>query len=538
MSKSQFRVGFLFLMVSLFLITYLFNMNISQGQSAATPKEKVLAVGTSDYLWGIDPMDLRGYTGHMLSTMLFDSLARLEATSEGWKVVPALAVKWSTPDKGVTWDFDLRKDVVFQDGSKLTAEVVKFGIERILSAKRGEYFVVSPYVKEITVLNESKIRFVLNGPYVGFPAAMASSNMGIVSKAAVEKSGADYSTKVLSGTGPFKLERWIAGDEVVLTKNPKHWNKNRIPKIDRFILKLFKDPTTLKLSLEQKQIDVAHRYILTTDQEKLSKDPNLFSYRAPEVYVRFLTMNLRNKYLSNVLVRQAVAYAIDYETICKLRGEIRATGTFWPKQVTPDLGAQEPQKHFKYDPTKAKQLLVEAGYPTGLPETLEIQYSTVTYGAEETELATMVKSNLDAIGIKVNLKSVDATLHIAAINAGNTAFTLFSFTALSADPDYSMNFQFHSNSLSGRARFGLDDPKIDQLVLQGRQEFDQNKRIEIYRQIQTTADGAPMTRVYISRPYNFVFARKWVKGDLTPLLIQGYTIDWTKADIDLALKAK
>jgi len=266
-------------------------------------------------------MDLRGYTGHMLSSMLFDSLTRLEAAPEGWRVAPALAAKWGTPDKGVTWDFDLRKDAVFHDGSKLTAEVVKFGIERILNAKRGEYFVVSPYVKQVTVVNESKVRFILNGPYVGFPAAMASSNVGIVSKAAVEKSGADYSTKVLSGTGPFKLERWISGDEVVLAKNPSHWNKDRIPKVDRFILKLFKDPTTLRLSLEQKQIDIAHRYLLTTDREKLLKDPNFLSYSAPEVYVRFLTMNLKNKYLSNALVRQAVAYAVDYETICKLRGK-------------------------------------------------------------------------------------------------------------------------------------------------------------------------------------------------------------------------
>jgi peptide/nickel transport system substrate-binding protein len=367
---------------------------------------------------------------------------------------------------------------------------------------------------------------------------MASSSVGIVSKAAVEKSGVDFSTKVLSGTGPFKLERWIAGDEVVFTKNPNHWNKDRIAKIDRFILKFFKDPTTLKLSLEQRQIDIAHRYLLATDREMLSKDPNFITYRAPEVFVRFLTTNLKNKYLSNALVRQAIAYAIDYETICSLRGDLRAYGMFWPKQVTPDLGAMEPQKQFKYDPAKAKQLLADAGYPNGLPEPLELIYTPVTYGAEETEFATMLKSNLDAVGIRINLKSNDSTLHIATINTGNTALALFSFTSLSADPDYSINFNFHSSSLSASTRFGLNDPKIDQLVIQGREEIDPNKRTEIYRQIQATVDGAPSTKVYISRPYNFVFTRKWVKGDLTPRLMQGFALDWTKADIDLEMKSK
>jgi peptide/nickel transport system substrate-binding protein len=538
MSKRRVRKGFLFLAVSLcFVASHLVHVSGPAAQSAKPP-EKVLLVGTSDYLWGIDPMDLRSYTGHMLSAMLFDPLVRLEATSEGWKFAPGLAARWNTPDKGLTWDFDLRTDVFFHDGSKLTAETVKFGIERILTAKKGEYFAVAPYIKQVSVLSESRVRFVLNGPYAGFPVAMASSSVGIVSKAAVEKSGVDFSTKVLSGTGPFKLERWIAGDEVVFTKNPNHWNKDRIAKIDRFILKFFKDPTTLKLSLEQRQIDIAHRYLLATDREMLSKDPNFITYRAPEVFVRFLTTNLKNKYLSNALVRQAIAYAIDYETICSLRGDLRAYGMFWPKQVTPDLGAMEPQKQFKYDPAKAKQLLADAGYPNGLPEPLELIYTPVTYGAEETEFATMLKSNLDAVGIRINLKSNDSTLHIATINTGNTALALFSFTSLSADPDYSINFNFHSSSLSASTRFGLNDPKIDQLVIQGREEIDPNKRTEIYRQIQATVDGAPSTKVYISRPYNFVFTRKWVKGDLTPRLMQGFALDWTKADIDLEMKSK
>ena len=506
---------------------------------AVKPKEKVLVVGTSDYLWGIDPYDMRGYIAHMVSSMIYDTPTRIEMTKEGWEVKPNLALKWDVADgKGVVWDFELRKDVLFHDGTPFNASAVKFAYERTIGGKKGEYNLLGDYVKSVEVLDTYKVRFTLYEQFSGFPSVTVNSLASVVSPTAVKKWGEQYSTKSLVGTGPFKFESWIPGDQIILVKNDKYWNKDRIPKIDRFILKFFKDPSTLKLALEKKEIDVVHRNLLTSDIPALEKNTALNVYRGPQTFVRMLCVNPRptapaGKYLSNMLVRQAIAYAIDYDRIIKFRDGERAYGLYHKGQCVPEV-AVDAQKDFKYDPVKAKQLLTQAGYPNGIPDKLEMICCPDAYGAEEVEMATMIKSNLEAIGIPVNIRIVDAVLRITLINTGNSTLSLLSCAAIHPDPDDNAGVWYYSKGVAAARRFGLNRTDVDQLVLQGKAELDNKKKAEIYQRLQMICDGPEMIRgtICIYWPWNYVVAWKYVKGDMTPTIMQRYSLDWTQVDMD------
>ena len=501
-------------------------------------KPKVLVVGTTDELWGPDPYDMRGYPAHMLSSLIYDTPVTLEWTKDGWKLKPNLATRWETTDKkGQIWEFELRKDVFFHDGTPFNASCVKFSIDRVIEGKKGEYFTVGAYVKSVEVIDNYKIRVNFYDPFSGGPAIMVMSCTAITSPSAVKRWGDQYSTKSLAGTGPFKLDSWIPGDQIAIVKNDKYWNKERLPKIDKFIMKFFKDPSTLKLALEKKEIDVLHRTPLSSDIPALQANPGLTVFKGPEPLVREFSVNPRpqapaGKYLSNVLVRQAIAYAIDYERIAKFRDAQRVYGVYHKDQSVPSV-AIDPQKDFKYDPAKAKQLMTQAGYPNGFAETLEMICCPAYLGAEEVEMASIIKSNLEAIGIKSAIRTVDFVLFFSLMNTGNTTLAPFSVTTLNPDPDYFGGVCYHSQGVMAK-RFGFNRTDVDQLVLQARAELNVTKRIELYYKIQMIADGPDLLRgqIYLYRPWNYAIAWKYVKGDLTPTLMYRHTIDWTQIDID------
>ena len=275
---------------------------------------------------------------------------------------------------------------------------------------------------------------------------------------------------------------------------------------------------------------------MTSDLPAFQANPGLYLVKGPDPSVRMLAINPRpqapaGKYLSNTLVRQAIAYAIDYERIAKFRDGERVYSIYHKGQTIPDV-AIEPQKDLQYNPAKAKELLTQAGYPNGIPEPIELIADSSTYGVEEIDMASIIKNNLDAVGIRVNVRVTDPVLRTSILNGRNHTLTLFSAASTTSDPDYAAQTNYYSPR--GVQRWGFNRSDVDQLVLQGLAELDDAKRVEIYHKLQIMCDGPDLLRgaIYLYIPWNYVVAWKYVKGDLTPTILFGYSLDWTKADID------
>ncbi|MCC6052016.1 MAG: ABC transporter substrate-binding protein, partial [Fervidicoccaceae archaeon] len=317
-------------------------------------QEKILVVGTTYDPKTLDPALAYDIASAMVIQNVYDSLVGYKpGTTE---LEPKLAERWESNANGTEWIFYLRKNVKFHDGTELTADIVKQSIERAKALQGPPSFLLD-VIDRIEVIDKYTVKFVLKYPFSPFPALAAFTIFS-----PVPPNATDLDTKPI-GTGPFKLESWIKGQQVVLVANKGYWRG--APKTDKVIIKIYPDPTSLRVALEKGEVDLAIG-IQPSDYQALANNPNLKVAYIDGLVIEWLGMNLRKEPLSNPLVRKAINYAIDYDYI--LNNILRGTASRLYGPLPPGVFGYdtEVEKYgYKYNPELAKQLLAQAGYPNG-----------------------------------------------------------------------------------------------------------------------------------------------------------------------------
>jgi peptide/nickel transport system substrate-binding protein len=292
------------------------------------------------------------FAGNILGSIL--------ETDENMKFAPGLAESWSVDPVNKTYTFNLRKGVKWHDGKPFTAEDVKFTFETFLPT----YHIFGKYLKDskVDIVGDTK---VIVKPGTWAPAIQmgrfASGDWGIYPKHLLE--GGDFIKsdfrKALVGTGPFKFKEWVRGSHITLERNPDYWKPN-MPYVDRIIFKFIRDPSIMLASLATGDIDFSFRGIPYEAYGGMEKNPKLnviVNYRPN--YKVFIVNNTKSPIMSNVLVRQALAHAVDRKDIASkaTSGMCRPSDRFFAPEVLPD----NPNiKVYEYNPKKAEELLDKA----------------------------------------------------------------------------------------------------------------------------------------------------------------------------------
>ncbi|MFZ3044896.1 MAG: ABC transporter substrate-binding protein, partial [Desulfatirhabdiaceae bacterium] len=169
----------------------------------------------------LDPHDTSDtYSGAIEKTMM----EGLMGFDKELKVIPLLAESYTFNDAATEFTFKLRKGIKFHDGTPFNAEAVRANIERLMSGKYKRSSLMKP-VKELVVIDESTVKFVLKEPFGAFINAVAHPGTLMISPAAIQKYGNDVSKNPV-GTGPFIFGEWVSGDHVTIKKNPEYWKKS------------------------------------------------------------------------------------------------------------------------------------------------------------------------------------------------------------------------------------------------------------------------------------------------------------------------
>lgn len=339
--------------------------------SAVLPSEvSAVAANVTDYLW------TRGSNG---------------------KIAPSLATQWEWSPDGKTLTITLRSGVRFSNGSPFTAEDVVFSWNRLKANGFSDriartllgWEIVSP-TKLIARFGAPELSFI---PQLGPP---------IMSKAYFDRVGdSAFKTKPI-GTGPYMFKRIRPGESAELVANPRYWGKK--PTVKNVILRSIVDDTTRIAALKTGEADIVMQvpYSKITEIQKTKglKTARLFP-SGSSVFVAYKYLSPKTPW-SNPNVRAAISYAIDKEAITKklLRG---AVGTFG-FLARGDLGYDPTIYPYEYNPTKAKQLLAQAGYSNGF--TIELPYiSGAVTGVKET--AEAVALYLRQVGINATPRSLE-----------------------------------------------------------------------------------------------------------------------------------
>jgi len=476
-------------------------------------KEKVLIVGTTYDPKTLDPALAYDIASSMVIQNIFDTLVTYKpGTTE---LIGKLAEHWESNEDASIWTFYLRKNVKFHDGAELTAETVKYSIERVKKLQGPPAFLLD-VIDSVEVVDKYTVRFVLKYPFAPFPALAAFMVMAPVSPEAAEKLGDEFAEKPV-GTGPFKLESWVKGQQVVLVANENYWKDK--PKVEKIIIRIFKDPSSLRLALEKGEIDMAFG-IQPSDIPALEKNPNIKAASIEGLVIEWLGMNLRREPFNNKLFRKAINYAVNYDYI--LNNVLKGTATRLYGPLPPKIWGYDEEVEtyaYKYDPEKAKELLAKAGYPNGegLRE-LELIISTEER-AERGEVAAVIQDNLRQIGVKVKITNLDWSTFLDRLFAGDFDMYMVDWFPDYVDPD---DWIYPLFSSEGLGLDGFKNETVDELTMEARMISDMNERVEIYKQLQRIiVDEAPWIFLYVPKLY--VFMQKNVEGFV---LYPAYYIDF------------
>jgi peptide/nickel transport system substrate-binding protein len=316
----------------------------------------------------------------------------------GEPLAPSLAESWSVSPDGLTYEFVLRRGVRFHDGETLTAEDVKFSFERYKGASASLY---RARVAAVDVVDPHRVRFRLKQPWPDFMTFYGTPATGagwIVPKKYVERVGDDGFKKAPVGAGPYKVVAFKAGIELVLEAHEQFWRKT--PAVKRLVIKSIPEDTRLAM-LKRGEADIATLFRGPLAVE-IQRTPGLTlkpTYLPVTQWLLFTEQWDAKSPWADRRVRLAANLAIDRQSInqAETLGLSKVTASIIPQT----FDFYWPAPLYAHDPSRARQLLAEAGYPNGFDA------GTVSADLSFTSTADAVVNFLRAVGIRVTLRPLE-----------------------------------------------------------------------------------------------------------------------------------
>lgn len=422
----------------------------------------------------LDPRVGTDAQSERIGKLIFDALVHRD---EHFNLQPWLAQSWEIPDP-LTYVFHLRHDVRFHDGRPMTSADVKWTFDSIMNGSmRTAKAATFRFVDRIDAPDDYTVVFHLKEPFSSLLWNVSDGAIGIV-----PRGSGDEITRNPVGTGPFRFVSMKQDEDVVIARNDQYWgDKPRIPKV-RFLV--VPDATTRALELRKGSADAAINAFSADSVLALQSEKSLAVERAPGSIYTYMALNLRDPILKDVRVRQALAYALDREPIIHYlwRDMARPAASVLPTQhwaYNPDV------RQYPHDPARARQLLDEAGLKPGA-DGIRFHLTMKTSTEESTRLlAAVLQQQLREVGIALDIRSFEFATFYSDVVKG--AFQMYSLRWIGGneDPDIFEHI-FDSASLPPKRanRSYYSNPRVDELIRQGRSTIDQQQRREDYFEIQ------------------------------------------------------
>ena len=456
--------------VLLFLLPALFLVSCRTPQR--DPHTLVFLIESSPT--SLDPRIGTDAQSEHIDELLFDGLVQRDSN---FRFTPALAQSWDQPDPK-TLIFHLRPGIRFADSRPLTSADVAFTLNSmrdgtVVSAKAASY----ASIVSIETPDPLTVTLHLSRPDNFLLTNLSTGAMGIVPSG----SGKNFWQSPV-GTGPFRFISQQIDQNVLIERNPFSWSI--APKIDRVRFAVVPDTITMALELEKGSADLAVNSLPDDSIAILAAKPSLAVEDSPGTVIQYLGFNLRDPILARPLVRQAIASAIDRETIVAalLHGRARLASSLLPPSHWAFAGdvAQYP-----HDPARASALLDQAGLPRG-QNGIRFHLTMKTSTDENTRvLAAALQQQLAQAGIALDLRSYEFATFYSDVTRG--AFQLYSLRWLGGNeqPDiFSYAYSTARFSPKGANRGHYSNPELDRLLDDAAATSETSRRKEDYVRVQ------------------------------------------------------
>jgi ABC-type transport system substrate-binding protein len=450
-------------------------------------------------------------------------------------VVPDLAESWDISADGRVYTFHLRPDAKFHDGKPVTAQDVKWSLERVADPTTQSP-VVDQYlgdiigVKEklassattisgVRVIDNLTIEITIDDAKAYFLAKLTYPTAFVLDRTNVEGAG-DQWLRRPNGTGPFRLAQYDVGEIIRLTRNEYyHLGPPNLDEVE-FILA----GGSAMLMYENDEIHLTGVGLADLDRVLDPSEPlNAELLRASSSFsVSYLGMNVNEPPFDDPKVRQALNLAIDKESIsiAVLEGLRVPANTIIP----PGFPSFSTDVHgYEHDPERARQLLAESTYGSDMDQFPPITLSIVGgFGAAVgLDLEVILQQWEDELGIQVNIQQTEWATFLQDLQARRYQMFQVAWGADYPDPENFLDVLFYSGSENNHGNYS--EPKVDALLEQARVETDQTTRFELYNRIeQMILDDAPWVPLWNSGERYALIKPEVKEYHLTPMTIPKY----------------
>lgn len=438
----------------------------------AARDKTVLRFGLSSYPPNLQPWSNSGTAALTVKLQMHRGLASY--ASDG-TIRPELAESWERAGE-TGWKFTLRKDAIFHNGAPVTSEDVKWTIEQVAAEKSSALFAAQfRGVERVETPDPKTVIVVMKEPLILLPEWFAHPHMPIVHKGSIE------ADPIGIGAGPYTLKSQDRGVSVEMEAFPKFYRPG-LPKMKNLRFIAYADENLRVAALQAGDIDLIE-YVPWQSMATIEADPalKLDSKFGPFMWMAF---NGAQKPFDNPLVRQACGFAVKRDEIVQAAFYGRGAPLGGLPLLEDNPFYDKARANFwTYDPDRAKALLKQAGVGDGFQTTL---LSTAQYGMHKST-AEVVQQNLAEVGIMAELSMPDWATRISRGMKGQFDFCIQGSTADNNDPDGLATLVDGELPMSNARSVNLPTPRIHELFLQGRAEFDLEKRKAIYAELEKLA---------------------------------------------------
>ncbi|NTV89756.1 MAG: ABC transporter substrate-binding protein [Clostridiales bacterium] len=439
----------------------------STAAAAEPAAPKTLMVGTIQKTDTFDPTEAVQQMGGKL---VYDTILNLNPVTK--KLEPCLAKAWEFTDS-TTLKLTIRDDVKFSNGEKLTANDVFFSLKRFVGTRFASIFGSIDFEKS-TVQDDTTLIIKLTAPDASILTSFTKPQASVLCKSYVESATKEDFWDKPVGTGAYTLVENVSGSHSSYARKEDYWGNK--PEAEKITITSYSEPNTMFIDFENGALD----FVVSVDSNNITRLQNGEVKNAQFVIgsagdINSLSMPEYVKYFEDIRVRQAVAYAIDMESVGKV-----GYGSLYDKaESTLPKGAlyYKSQGTYEYNPEKSKELLTQAGYKAG---DIKLKLVVMNFPANQ-KMAEAIQAFLAEVGIEVTVEAYDFATAVPIFMKNGTDLSINGTGGGVLDPN-DVYYIFSQTSTNGTVR--ITDPVFNKYVQDGVSSSDDATRQKNYEDAQ------------------------------------------------------
>ncbi|WP_462421860.1 glutathione ABC transporter substrate-binding protein [Salinicoccus sp. Marseille-QA3877] len=514
-----------------------------------------LNVATSGDVVSLDPHGSNDIPSELLRNIIFDGLVGFSADGE---IINQLATGYEQVDD-YTWQFELRDDVTFHDGSEFNAEVVEANMYRIIDPLvASERAFLLEMIEDVEIVDDYTVNIVTEYPYAPLIMNLAHGAGNIISKNQIDEdyenaiteagidmtleeyyeardSGEDLQEEAGEisshlgsivesnpiGSGYMQFDSRSPGESTALVKFEEFYEEPA--KLDSITFNVIPETGARIAEIETGNADVING-IGTENLERVDNTDGVTLEAVESNLVEYIGINTQNEPMDDPLVRQALSYALDRESVIEgiFNGSGRKAQGILPPSM---LGYDEDLEGYEYDMERAEELLDEAGYSDGF----DISIAVNDESDERIDMAIYLQEALSELNINLDIQQMEWGAFLEATGNGEYDMFTYSWNNSTADPDNAIVPLLHSDyvGIDGNRSF-MENDELDEMLNNGRREADEETRGQIYSEAQEFInEQSPM--IFVRYGENFTAYNDNVTG---VVLTQNGLYDFVNTTID------